>query len=135
MAYSFDPKDDVEEQWRKWQEANPPESFMDIAEDDLREQTIKDLSYVSQMDVKEYTLYQKWCEIKDKYPTYWVGDIQVPYEAISNWKKPKEQQAEQNGNKRKVNIFAPLFQSIVSIKDSGVLYTIVHPTNATDIED
>ena len=53
MAYSFDPKDDVEEQWRKWQEANPPESFMDIKENDLREQTIKDLAYVSQMDVKE----------------------------------------------------------------------------------
>ena len=70
MTYSFDPTDDVEEQWRKWQEANPPESFMDIAEDDLREQTIKDLSYVSQMDVKEYTLYQKWCEIKDKYPSF-----------------------------------------------------------------
>lgn len=70
MAYSFDPKDDVEEQWRKWQEANPPESFMDIKEDDLREQTIKDLAYVSQMDVKEYTLYQKWCEIKEKYPSF-----------------------------------------------------------------
>ena len=70
MAYSFDPKDDVEEQWRKWQEANPPETFMDIKEDDLREQTIKDLTYVSQMDVKEYTLYQKWCEIKEKYPSF-----------------------------------------------------------------
>jgi hypothetical protein len=70
MAYSFDPKDDVEEQWRKWQEANPPESFIDIKEDDLREQTIKDLAYVSQMDVKEYTLYQKWCEIKEKYPSF-----------------------------------------------------------------
>ena len=21
------------------------------------------------MDVKEYTLYQKWCEVHDKYPT------------------------------------------------------------------
>lgn len=70
MAYSFDPKDDVEEQWRKWQEVNPPDSFMDINQDELREQTIKDLTYVSAMDVREYTLYQKWCEIKDKYPTF-----------------------------------------------------------------
>ena len=75
MAYSFDPKDDVEEQWRKWQEANPPETFMDIKEDDLREQTIKDLAYVSQMDVKEYTLYQKWCEIHEKYPTVETNTI------------------------------------------------------------
>jgi hypothetical protein len=69
MAYAFDPKDDVETQWQKWQEANPPESFMNIDEGELREQTIKDLTYVSQMDVKEYTLYQKWCEIQQKYPT------------------------------------------------------------------
>ena len=27
------------------------------------------MSYVSAMDVKEYTLYQKWCEVKDRYPT------------------------------------------------------------------
>ena len=69
MAYAFDPKDDVETQWQKWQEANPPESFVQVDEQELREQTIKDLTFVSQMDVKEYTLYQKWCEIQQKYPT------------------------------------------------------------------
>jgi len=69
MAYAFDPKDDVETQWQKWQEANPSESFMNIDEGQLREQTIKDLTFVSHMDVKEYTLYQKWCEIQQKYPT------------------------------------------------------------------
>lgn len=69
MAYAFNPKDDVETQWQKWQEANPSSTFMDISDEYLREKTIADLTYVSQMDVKEYTLYQKWCEIKEKYPT------------------------------------------------------------------
>ena len=66
----FDPKDDVETQWKKWQEENPSNSFLSIDENDLREQTIKDLTFVSAMDVREYTLYQKWCEIKEKYPTF-----------------------------------------------------------------
>ena len=64
-----DPKADVEEQWKQWQNENPPSSFVDIDENYLKEKTINDLTYVSQMDVKEYTLYQKWCEIKEKYPT------------------------------------------------------------------
>ena len=69
MVYNFDPKDDVETQWLKWQEFNPVESFEDVDEVKLKEKLIVDLSYVSQMDVKEYTLYQKWCEIHEKYPT------------------------------------------------------------------
>ena len=27
------------------------------------------------MDVKEYTLYQKWCEVHDKYPTQEVNSF------------------------------------------------------------
>ena len=74
--------DDVEVQWAKWLENNPPESFEDVNEEELRERTIRELTYVSQMDVKEYTLYQKWCEIKEKYPTVkvvdlWEGDKEV----------------------------------------------------------
>jgi len=69
MSYSFDVKDDIELQWKKWQEANPPETFIHVDEEELRQKIIKELTYVSQMDVKEYTLYQKWCEIHDKYPT------------------------------------------------------------------
>ena len=68
MAYSFDPKDDVETQWQKWQEQTPIEP-LSFTEDELREQTIKELGYVSQMDVKEYTLFQKWCEVQEKYPS------------------------------------------------------------------
>ena len=68
MAYSFDPKDDVETQWKKWQDETPI-TPLKFTEDELREQTIKELSYVSQMDVKEYTLFQKWCEVQEKYPS------------------------------------------------------------------
>jgi len=68
MAYSFDPKDDVETQWKKWQDETPIEP-LNFTEDELRERTIKELGYVSQMDVKEYTLFQKWCEVQEKYPS------------------------------------------------------------------
>ena len=61
--------DDIETQWKKWQDENPASSFMDIDDGELKELTIRDLAYVSQMDVKEYTLYQKWCEVHEKYPT------------------------------------------------------------------
>ena len=74
MAYSFDPKDDVETQWQKWQEQTPLPT-LDFTESELREQVIKDLTYVSQMDVKEYTLYQKWCEVQEKYPSTTVNDL------------------------------------------------------------
>jgi len=69
MAYSFDPKDDIETQWQKWQDATPLDKIPNIDTDKLRDIVIKDLSFVSAMNVKEYTLYQKWCEIHQKYPT------------------------------------------------------------------
>lgn len=79
-------------------------------------------------ETKRYIAFEYFDEIKDQYPTYWIGGIEIPFENLRNWHNPSEQKAEQNGNERKVNIFAPLFDSIVSIKDSGILYTIVHPT-------
>lgn len=75
MAHSFDPKDDVETQWQKWSAENPVDDMPHIDEQELKEETIKDLSYVSQMDVKEYTLYQKWCEVQDRYPSEKVNDL------------------------------------------------------------
>jgi hypothetical protein len=59
----------IEEQWQQWQDENPASSFKHIDADELRERIIKELSYVSKMDVKEYTLYQKWTELQQKYPT------------------------------------------------------------------
>jgi hypothetical protein len=69
MTYSFDPKDDIETQWQKWQDATPLDKIPNIDTDKLKDIVIKDLSFVSAMDVKEYTLYQKWCEVHQKYPT------------------------------------------------------------------
>jgi hypothetical protein len=69
MAYSFNPKDDIETQWKKWQDSTPLDKIPNIDTDKLKDIVIKDLSFVSAMDVKEYTLYQKWCEVHQKYPT------------------------------------------------------------------
>lgn len=73
MAYSFDPKDDVEAQWQKWSDSGIEFTDVDFAQ--LRERTINELTYVSAMDVREYTLFQKWCEIQEKYPTITVNDL------------------------------------------------------------
>jgi hypothetical protein len=71
----------VEQQWQEWQTENSVESFKHVDTDELRQNLIKDLTYVSQMDVREYTLYQKWCEVHDKYPTVLVNDL---------WEGPKQ---------------------------------------------
>jgi Domain of unknown function (DUF4338) len=74
----------VESQWKKWQEDNPPSSFKHIDEEELKKILTEDLTYASQMDVREYTLYQKWCEIKERYPieevsTLFGQDLQMVY--------------------------------------------------------
>ena len=73
MTYTFNPKDDVDTQWQKWLDSGI--EYQDICIDELKEKTIKELSYVSQMDVKEYTLFQKWCEVQEKYPSVVVNDL------------------------------------------------------------
>lgn len=57
----------VEKQWDEWLEKNPTHEHIDV--DNLKKILIEDLTYASKMDVKEYTLYQKWCEVKERYPT------------------------------------------------------------------
>ena len=61
--------DDIETQWQKWQDQNPLDKIPNIDTDKLRDIVVKDLTFVSAMNVKEYTLYQKWCEVHYKYPT------------------------------------------------------------------
>ena len=73
MAYSFDPKDDVEAQWQKWSTQLVVKPA--LCDGELREKIIKDLTFVSGMDVKEYTLYQKWCEVQEKYSSIFVNDL------------------------------------------------------------
>jgi len=65
----------VEKQWQDWQEKNPASSFEHIDEEHMKKVLIEDLTYASQMDVREYTLYQKWCEIKERYPVHEVSTL------------------------------------------------------------
>jgi hypothetical protein len=59
----------VDEQWRLWQIQNEPERFAHIDTEEVKSKLINDLTYASKMDVREYTLYQKWLEVHEKYPT------------------------------------------------------------------
>ena len=73
---------DIDEQWRLWQIENEPERFEHIDTEELRQAIIADLTVKSQMDVREYTLYQKWCEVKERYPvkdvsTLWGDEVQM----------------------------------------------------------
>ena len=99
--------DDVETQWAKWLEKNPPDSYEDVNEEELRDRTIRELSYVSQMDVKEYTLYQKWCEIKEKYPTVKVVDL---------WEGDKEVLADE-GQRRAIQEIKANFWNPTDVED------------------
>lgn len=65
----------VEKQWQDWQEKNPAEQFEHIDEEHMKKVLIEDLTYASQMDVREYTLYQKWCEVKERYPVHEVSTL------------------------------------------------------------
>lgn len=69
------PTDFVDEQWKVWQENNPAESYVHVDMEELKEIIIKDLQYASKMDVREYTLYQKWCEVQEKYPTKKISTL------------------------------------------------------------
>ena len=65
----------VDEQWQKWVADNPASSFKHIDQEQLTKTLIEDLTYASQMDVREYTLYQKWCEVKERYPVEEVSTL------------------------------------------------------------
>jgi len=67
---------DIETQWEQWKESNTNISHIDI--DELRQNLINDLTYASEMDVREYTLYQKWLEVKEKYPVNEVSTLFGP---------------------------------------------------------
>ena len=89
----------VDKQWQEWQDTNPAINHIDT--DNLKEVLIKDLTYASQMDVKEYTLYQKWCEIKEKYPTFEASTLFGSEQQLVN---PEQQKAI---DKIKENIWIP----------------------------
>jgi hypothetical protein len=63
----------VEKQWDEWSANNT--SHIHIDTDDIRTRLCTDLTYASAMDVREYTLYQKWCEVKERYPVEEVSTL------------------------------------------------------------
>ena len=70
----------VDSQWIEWQEKNTVINHIDT--DEVKSKLIEDLTYASKMDVREYTLYQKWCEVKERYPvrqvdTLWGSEVQM----------------------------------------------------------
>ena len=66
---------DLERQWNAWLSVNNPDDIAEIEDNTLREALITDLTSVSKMTVEEYTLYQKWCEIHERYPTKNVSTL------------------------------------------------------------
>jgi hypothetical protein len=58
----------VDDQWKIWQMENPSSGFKHIDTEDVKTRLITDLTKASSMDVREYTLYQKWSEVKERYP-------------------------------------------------------------------
>jgi hypothetical protein len=65
----------LDEQWKNWSSNINLSEIPDVTEDELRQLVISDLQEVSKMTVEEYTLYQKWLEIHDKYPTQEVNTL------------------------------------------------------------
>jgi len=59
----------IDDQWQSWQDNTDLSKVPDIDTDTLKETIIKDLTFVSAMTVQEYTLYQKFQEVKFRYPT------------------------------------------------------------------
>jgi len=66
---------DLERQWNEWLAQNDTSTFETLDDSALRELVINDLTNVSKMTVEEYTLFQKWCEIQERYPTRHVSTL------------------------------------------------------------
>ena len=64
----------LEKQWETFQQENPT-PYEHIDTNELKERLITELGYVSGMTVEEYTLYQKWCEVKNKDPAQTVNTL------------------------------------------------------------
>jgi len=64
-----------EKQWQEWLSQNDVTSFVAPTDDELRHVVIRDLTDVSKMSVEEYTLFQKWCEVREKYPSHEVSTL------------------------------------------------------------
>lgn len=68
MAKTNEELESVEEQWEEWKKSNDGTSLKILPDNELYGLIVSDLSQVSSMTVEEYTLYQKWSEIRWEYP-------------------------------------------------------------------
>jgi len=75
MSYTWNKGMTIDDQWQAWSEHAQVDKLPDIDAEKVKEALVKDLTFASQMDVKEYTLYQKWCEVHDKFPTVEVNSF------------------------------------------------------------
>ena len=65
----------LEKQYSDWLDRARPDNIVAPDDDKLKEAIIKDLTYFSSMGVAEYTLWQKWDEVRTKYPTKTISTI------------------------------------------------------------
>ena len=65
----------VEKQWKEWSSEQNLDDLKVLSDEELRKCIVQDLEFISKMDVKEYTLYQKWCEVHEKYPVEIVNTL------------------------------------------------------------
>ena len=103
------PVEYVDKQWNEWSAANEPGNAEHIDTEELKRVLIEDLTYASKMDVKEYTLYQKWCEIQERYPTESVSTFSAFFDGGGSSQEIKMEDAEQEKliNKVKHNFWMP----------------------------
>ncbi len=72
----------IKKQWDIWIKKADLENVPDISDEELREAVLKDLDFVNEMSVEEYTLFRKWREVQDRYPhrvvkTLWGKEKQL----------------------------------------------------------
>ena len=67
--------DRLRQDYQKWLDNNNPDKVDCLGDDELRQLIMSELEYVSGMSVEEYVLYQKWCEVKRKYPIKEVSTL------------------------------------------------------------
>ena len=80
-------REQLEREYAEWKK-NERQEF-DISDADIKAIIENDLAFVSKMNAPEYTLYRKWCEIKEKYPDKTKGtkinkfmDLEVQYDEV-----------------------------------------------------
>ncbi|MGD0036479.1 MAG: Druantia anti-phage system protein DruA, partial [Bacteroidota bacterium] len=54
----------LEKQYNKWRREQNAQPKTNIPREQVRDEIIRDLAFVSKMDAKEYVLFQKWSEIQ-----------------------------------------------------------------------